>query len=91
MEQVTQGEKRMSKVTIVEFFENIVYDMIEVIQDTEDMAGQELPGCGMFICFPVWASFVRIVVTVCQDLFPPWRATNWYLKHIKSGESNLCY
>lgn len=53
MEQVTQGEKRMSKVTVVEFFENIVYDMIEVIQDTEDMAGQELPGCGMFMCFPV--------------------------------------
>lgn len=49
MEQVTQGKKRMSKVTVVEFFENKIYDMIEVIQDTEDMAGQELPGC-VYVC-----------------------------------------
>lgn len=42
----------MSKVTVLEFFENIVRDMIEVIQQTADMAGQGLPVC-VFVCFPV--------------------------------------
>lgn len=58
-------QERMSKATVLEFFENIVCGMIEVIQDTADMAGQGLPVCLCLFVFQFEHYWLRIVALVC--------------------------